>query len=149
MTTLQKVASAARKRRLKPLTPKERLALNKRRKAREKAAAENTLTAAGLAPKFAAKLQAAAKHAETDPDARALIDRARLAKRIEVARREGSTGGVTTSVLERELRSRSARIAGASVSEYEAAADAPEAAIPPRLSETRKPAETSKRRRNK
>lgn len=136
---LKALTKARRQASLKPLTPRERLAKAKRQKAKEREAAERTLTATGLTPKFAAKLQAAAKQAATDPEARAMLEKAQLAKRIDIAKREN---GITERPVAR-------RFMGVTIAEYETAANSvPGAApVPPRLSETRAvPPEKPKKR---
>lgn len=123
---------------VKPRTHKTRLERAKRAKAKAKEAESRTLTAAGLAPALAAKLQAAAKRAATDPEARALVAKAQLAKRIEIAKRESGIGKPSPT-----------RFMGATITEYEAAVDKAAGVIPPRLSDVRKPVEESKGRRVK
>lgn len=137
-TSLERqLLTARRKARLKPMTSRERLALARKRKLKQKEAESRTLTAAGLAPVFAGRLQAAAKKAQTDPQARALIERARLAKRIDIAKRESGVGDPGRTPT---------RFMGASVTEYEAAVDSA-LKVPPRLSDVRKPAEEPKKGR--
>jgi hypothetical protein len=130
----RKLRKLAIEKKLKPPTLGQRLSRAKRAKAKAKEAESRTLTAAGLAPAFAAKLQAATRQAATDPKARALIEKARLAKRIDIAKRENGIGKPAPT-----------RFMGATVPEYEAAVDSHAGAIPPRLTDTRKPTEEGKK----
>lgn len=111
----------------------------KSRKAKREAELR-TLTAAGLAPEFAARLQDAAKRSDTDPEARAYLDKARLAKRIEVAKRESGIGDPARTPT---------RFMGATRPEYEAAVDNPTKAIPPRMSDVRAAGEQPKKARGR
>jgi hypothetical protein len=71
-----------------PRTAAEKLARAKRRRRKAAEAQGRVMTPEGLSPKFKARLQAAEKAAASDPEARAMVAKARLAKRIEVAKRE-------------------------------------------------------------
>lgn len=123
---------------LKPKTFRSKLDRAKRAKAKAKEAEARTLTAAGLSPAFAAKLQDAANRAESDPEARALVEKARLAKRIDIAKREHGIGKPAPT-----------RFMGATIPEYEAAVDKAAGVIPPRLTDVRKPAEDGKKKGSK
>ena len=142
-TSLQKkLRSAAHAARIKPpLTHKERLAHARKQRKRDEEAAARTLTAAGLAPAFAAKLQAAARAQESDPEARALVEKARLAKRIEIAKRESGVGNPEMTPT---------KFMGASQPEYEAAVDRAASGfgvpLPPRISDARKAPEKKGKR---
>lgn len=137
----KQLLSARRRASIKPKTPRERLAIAKRQKAKEREAAMRTLTATGLTPSFAAKLQAAAHRAATDPEARAMLEKAQLAKRIDVAKREH---GITDRPVAK-------RFMGQTIAEYESHANAvPGAApVPPRLSEMRAVPDEKPKRRSK
>lgn len=136
----KQLQKAQRTARLKPLTLQERMLRAKKAKKAKREAEMRTLTAAGLRPDFAAKLQDAARRAETDPEARALLDRARLARRIDVAKRESGIGDVSRTPT---------RFMGAAQPEYEAAVDNPTKAIPPRLSDLRQAAEQPQQRKGR
>lgn len=123
--------------RLIPKTPAERLALGRKRRRKEAEAQGRVLTPDGLTLKMKAQLQAAQRHAEADPQARAVIASATLRKRIEVAKREN---GISLKPVPQ-------RFMGASSAEALERSEGA-APLPPRIADVRaSAAQPAKRRR--
>lgn len=119
-----------------PKTPLERIGAAKRKRRKEAEAQGRIMTPEGFTPKFKARLQAAERSAATDPESRALIAKARLAKRIEVAKREA---GISVKPVPERF------MGAANVLELERSPMA--APLPPRMGDVRAGAGEAPRKR--
>lgn len=114
--TARDIAKRARKARLaaSQVTPRDVLAARRKARLRDKRAQASAQLPDGTSPALRAKLMAAQRHHETDPIVQATLARAKLSKRVQMAKEEAGISsigeppkfvGLDAVELEREMAS--------------------------------------------